>query len=217
QQQLEQALKDAELKALQSQVNPHFLFNTLNAISRLAMFEGASTTEKLVGALARLMRYSLYQVKDTVTLAEEIAAVRDYLFIQETRFWERIQSEVSVEEDILEAKMPCMILQPLVENAIIHGLEPQEKGGSIVIRGRRVKEQVSIEIIDDGVGIPPEIQKSIFDLQVRRSGKGQVSGLGIVNVYRRMQHYFGSSCALDVTSKPGKGTCVHLTFPYSRE
>ncbi|MDN5344071.1 MAG: hypothetical protein PWQ18_182 [Clostridia bacterium] len=215
QHQLEQALKDAELKALQSQVNPHFLFNALNTIARLALFEGAATTEKMVRSLARLMRYSLYQVKETVTLAEEIAAVRDYLFIQQTRFPDRVQGQVSVEEGILEARVPCMILQPLVENAVIHGLEPREKGGEITVTGRRVGEQVHIEIKDDGVGIPPEVQKAIFDLQVRGSGKGQVSGLGIVNVFRRLQHHFGGNCALDVSSTPGKGTCIQLSFPYT--
>ncbi|MBC7325575.1 MAG: sensor histidine kinase [Moorella sp. (in: Bacteria)] len=215
QHQLEQALKDAELKALQSQVNPHFLFNSLNTISRLALFEGAATTEKMVRALARLMRYSLYQVKEIVTLAEELAAVRDYLFIQETRFSDRLQSQVLVEEAVLEARVPCMVLQPLVENAVIHGLEPKKEGGSIIVTGRQVGDQVHIEIKDDGVGIPPQVQKAIFALQVERSGKAQVTGLGIVNVYRRLQHHFGSNCALNVTSTPEKGTCIQLTFPYT--
>ncbi|AOQ25080.1 Glutamate mutase sigma subunit [Moorella thermoacetica] len=215
QHQLEQALKDAELKALQSQVNPHFLFNSLNTVARLALLEGAANTEKMVRALARLMRYSLYQVKGTVSLAEEIAAVRDYLFIQETRFSDRVRSRVEVEEAAMQARLPCMVLQPLVENAIIHGLEPKEEGGEITVSARLVGDQVRVEIRDDGVGIPPEVKKAIFDLEVRRSGKGQVSGLGIVNVYRRLQHHFGSNCALDVASMPGKGTCVQLTFPYT--
>lgn len=217
QHQLEQALKDAELKALQSQVNPHFLFNSLNTIARLALFEGAATTEKVVRSLARLMRYSLYQVKETVTLAEELAAVRDYLFIQETRFPDRVRSQILVEDGVMDARVPCMILQPLVENAVIHGLEPKEAGGTVVISGRRVGDQVHMEIKDDGVGIPPEVRRAIFDLQVRGSGRGEVSGLGIVNVYRRLQHQFGGNCALDVNGAPGKGTCIQLTFPYTKE
>lgn len=217
QHQLEQDLKYAELKALQSQVNPHFLFNSLNTVARLALLEGAANTESMVRALARLMRYSLYQVKGTVSLAEEIAAVRDYLFIQETRFSDRVRSRVEVEEAAMQARVPCMVLQPLVENAIIHGLEPKEEGGEITVCARLVGDQVQVEIRDDGVGIPPEVKKAIFDLEVRRSGKGQVSGLGIVNVYRRLQHHFGSNCALDVASRPGKGTCVQITFPYTVE
>ncbi|MGI6285766.1 histidine kinase [Neomoorella humiferrea] len=217
QHQLEQALKDAELKILQSQVNPHFLFNSLNTVARLALFEGAAATERVVRSLARLMRYSLYQVKETVTLAEEVAAVRDYLFIQETRFPDRIRGQILVGDEVLDARVPCMILQPLVENAVIHGLEPKETGGTVIISGCRVGDQVHIEIKDDGVGIPPEVQRAIFDLQVRGGGKGQVSGLGIVNVYRRLQHQFGSNCALDVNGAPGKGTCIQLTFPYTKE
>lgn len=217
QHQLEQALKDAELKALQSQVNPHFLFNTLNTISRLALFEGAVNTEKMVRTLARLMRYTLYQVKGLVTVREELAAAEDYLFIQQTRFSDRLASEIDVEPEVLDARVPCMVLQPLVENAVVHGLEPLKEGGKIYIRGRVLGSQVHIEIRDTGVGIPEEIQKDIFDLEVRRSGKGQVSGLGIVNVYRRLQHYFGSDCALNVNSRPGAGTSVQLTFPLWRK
>ncbi|MGI9860524.1 histidine kinase [Moorella naiadis] len=216
QHQLEQALKEAELKALQSQVNPHFLFNSLNIVARLALLDGAAATEKMVRALARLMRYSLYQVKETVTLAEEITAVRDYLYIQQTRFSDRIRGRVVVEEEAaLQARVPCMILQPLVENAVIHGLEPKEEGGEITVTVRLLGDQVQVAIKDDGVGIAPEVKKAIFDLEVRRSGKGQVSGLGVVNVYRRLQHQFGGNCALDVASTPGKGTCVQLTFPYT--
>ncbi|MGB9662286.1 MAG: histidine kinase [Moorellaceae bacterium] len=213
QHQLEQALKDAEFKVLQSQVNPHFLFNTLNTISRLALFEGAENTERVVRALARLLRYTLTQVKGLVTVREELAAVEDYLFIQQTRFSDRLISEIEVVPEVLEAQVPCMVLQPLVENAVIHGLEPLKEGGKIFIRGRILGTQVHIEIQDTGVGIPEEKQKEIFDLEVRRSGKGQMSGLGIVNVYRRLQYYFGSDCALNVHSRPGAGTIVQLTFP----
>ncbi|MGI9952284.1 histidine kinase [Moorellaceae bacterium AZ2] len=217
QNQLEQALRDAELKVLQSQVNPHFLFNTLNTIARLSLLEGAQTTEKMVGALARLMRYTLYQVKGLVTLREELAAVQDYLFIQQTRFSDRLASEIQVAPEALEARVPCMILQPLVENAVIHGLEPLKEGGKIYIRGWVRGSQVHLEIRDTGVGIPEAVQKEIFDLEVRRTGKGQVSGLGIVNVYRRLQHYFGSDCALNVHSRPGAGTSIQLTFPLGKE
>ncbi|HBT47741.1 MAG TPA: hypothetical protein DEA73_07700 [Peptococcaceae bacterium] len=217
QNQLEQALQDAELKALQSQVSPHFLFNTLNTVARLALLEGAENTEKMVAALARLMRYTLYRVEGLVTLQEELAAVRDYLAIQQTRFSDRLTSEIEVVPEVLEARVPCMILQPLVENAVIHGLEPLKEGGKIYIRGRVIDSQVHLEIRDTGVGIPEGVQKEIFDLEVRCSGRGQVSGLGIVSVYRRLQHYFGAECALRVNSRPGEGTAVELTFPLRKE
>ncbi|HUW65312.1 MAG TPA: cobalamin-dependent protein [Spirochaetia bacterium] len=215
--QLEQALGDAELRALQSQVGPHFLFNSLNAIARLALFEAAPETEKMVRALARLMRYTLYQVKSLVTVREELAVVQDYLFIQQTRFCDRLTSEIDVDQALMEARLPCMTLQPLVENAVIHGLEPLKEGGGILVKGRLCGEQVCLEVIDTGLGIPEELQKEIFDLDVRSGDRGQVSGLGIINVFRRLQHYFGADCTLNVQSGPGAGTTIQLTFPFSRE
>lgn len=214
QHQLEEALRDAELKALQSQVNPHFLFNSLNTVARLALLEGAGRTERVVAALARLMRYSLYQVKTMVSVREEVRAVQDYLLIQETRFQGRITSRVEVAQEVMAARMPCMILQPLVENAYLHGLEPRKEGGLLEVRGELKAGQVCFEIIDNGVGIPEEIKKDIFTMPVKSGGSGQISGLGIPNVYRRLQYHFGSRCALDIESYPGKGTGVYLAFPF---
>ncbi|MGI6065863.1 MAG: histidine kinase [Bacillota bacterium] len=214
QHQLEEALRDAELKALQSQVNPHFMFNALNVIARLALLQKDFQTERVVGALARLMRYSLYQVKVMVTVREEVKAVQDYLLIQKARFQGRIDSSVEVDEKVLEAKMPCMILQPLVENACLHGLEPLKQGGTIKVRGWMENSQVCFQIEDNGVGMSEQLKKDIFHMQVKSDSRGQVSGLGLANVLRRMQYQFGSSCALDINSSPGKGTCLKLSFPY---
>ncbi|MDA8335698.1 MAG: histidine kinase [Peptococcaceae bacterium] len=215
QHQLEQALGDAELRVLQSQVGPHFLFNALNTIARLALFETAPETERMVRALARLMRYTLYQVRSLVTVREELAVVRDYLFIQQTRFSDRLTSEIDVDQALLEARLPGMTLQPLVENAVIHGLEPLKEGGAIGVKGRLCGDQVCLEIIDTGSGIPEELQKEIFGLEVRSGDRGHVSGLGLTNVFRRLQHYFGADCTLNVQSGPGAGTSVQLTFPFS--
>lgn len=211
---LEEALRDAELKVLQSQVNPHFLFNSLNTVARLALLEGAEYTEKVVRSLARLMRYSLYQVKAMVTVQEEIKAVQDYLLIQETRFKGRIVGRVDVAKQILAARIPCMILQPLVENACRHGLEPLKEGGVVELRGDLRAGQVCFEITDNGVGIPEEVSKEIFPQSTRAKNKGQTTGVGIANVYRRLQYHFGSRCALDIKSAPGLGTKVYLAFPY---
>lgn len=214
QHQLEEALRDAELKALQSQVNPHFLFNALNTIARMAFLQGDSRTERVVGALARLMRYSLYQVKAMVTVGEEVRAVKDYLLIQEARFQERITSSVEVEDRVLEARMPCMILQPLVENACLHGLEPCKEGGAVFIRGWLEGEQVNFAIEDTGVGMTEQLKKDIFRMQVKSDSRGQVSGLGLANVLRRLHYQFGSRCALDIDSHPGKGTRLKISFPF---
>ncbi|ATW25891.1 cobalamin-dependent protein [Candidatus Formimonas warabiya] len=211
---LEEALKDAELNALQLQVNPHFLFNALNTISRLALLQGDSLTERVVGALARLMRYSLYQVKSMVSVREEVRAVQDFLLIQEARFQGRITSRVEIDEDIMSGQMPCMILQPLVENACLHGLEPLKKGGIVSVRGWLEDDQICFEIEDNGVGMPDQVKKDIFQMRVRSDSRTQVGGLGLPNVLRRLQYQFGSRCALDIDSSPGKGTRLHLSFPF---
>ena len=215
QQKLEADLKEAELSALQYQVTPHFLFNALNTIARVALIEGDKHTEKLVSALARLMRYSLYQVKATVTLEEEVKTVTDYLMIQETRFQGRISHRIDVEPTILMAKMPCMILQPLVENACQHGLEPTKRGGIISIQGWLENGNVFLEVSDNGVGMSIEQQRSIFKLENIHSTKGgPVGGLGMNNVLSRLQFYFGSDCAWDINSVPNKGTTLQLSFPF---
>ncbi len=214
QQQLEEALKEAELSALQYQVNPHFLFNSLNTIARVALLEGDKYTEKLVSALARLMRYSLYQVKTTVTLAEEVKTVQDYLMIQEARFQGRISRRVDVEPSILNSKMPCMILQPLVENACQHGLEPCKRGGIVSVQGWMENGQVFLEVSDNGIGMSEELQKNIFKLEIKSEKGGQVSGLGLNNVLKRLQAHFGSDCAWDIQSAINKGTTFQLSFPH---
>ena len=214
QRKMEEDLKEAKLLALQYQVNPHFLFNSLNTIARVALIEGDKHTEKLVSALARLMRYSLYQVKATVTLEEEVKTVTDYLMIQETRFHGRLTHRIDVESSILMAKMPCMILQPLVENACQHGLEPTKRGGTISIQGWLENGNVFLEVVDNGVGMSEEQQKSIFKLEDIHSTKGgQVSGLGMNNVLTRLQYYFGSDCAWDIYSVQNKGTTLQISFP----
>ena len=214
QHQLEEALREAELKALQSQVNPHFMFNALNVIARMSLLHGDFQTEKVVGALARLMRYTLYQVKSLVTVRDEVKAVQDYLLIQETRFQGRITSSVEVSEEIFAGKMPCMILQPLVENACLHGLEPLTQGGMVSVRGWLEKGQVCFEIIDNGVGMDDKTKTDIFRMEVKSDSRGQVSGIGLSNVLRRMQYQFGSNSVVDIESAPGQGTRLKLTFPF---
>lgn len=214
QRKLEEDLKAAELSALQYQVNPHFLFNSLNTIARVALIEGDKHTEKLVSALARLMRYSLYQVKSTVTLEEEVKTVTDYLMIQETRFQGRLSHRIDVEPSVLMAKMPCMILQPLVENACQHGLEPTKRGGIITIQGWLENGNVFLEVTDNGVGMSEEQKRSIFKLEdIHSTKEGKTGGIGMNNVLSRLQYHFGSDCAWDIYSMPNKGTTLQLSFP----
>jgi sensor histidine kinase YesM len=210
---LEKALRKAELLALQSQVNPHFLFNTLNTIARLAFLEGAHTTEKTVHSLARVLRYNLRRSKDALTIEEEMRTIKDYLFIQQTRFAGRLEVNIDVEEKILEARVPCLSLQPIVENAIVHGIEPSTEKGLISIRGYDKDGGIVFEVEDNGIGMSQDEIDLIFSLEKRPSGKGHTTGFGLYNIQKRMQTFFRGNCALQIKSTIGKGCKVQLFFP----
>ncbi|MGI6358941.1 MAG: sensor histidine kinase [Bacillota bacterium] len=209
---LEEALKFMELKALQSQVNPHFLFNTLTTIAGLSIFESAMQTTELVQSLSRLLRYSLRSIGQTVTLSEELAYVDDYLAIQKARFGDRITVETEISPDVRSAQVPVLTLQPIVENAIIHGLE-SKMDGLLRLTAHADGERVVILVIDNGVGIEPARLAEIKELRAGMSGRSHTTGLGFANVHKRLQHFFGSSYGLQLESAPGKGTRVTITLP----
>lgn len=211
---LESMLRATELKALQSQVNPHFLFNTLNTIARLALLEGASRTQEIVYALSDLLRNNLRDIDKPRTLEEEVKSITDYLTIQKVRFGDRIQAYIDVDPQLSETLIPALTLQPLVENAVIHGLEPRKDGGEVHISGQLDREQVVIIVSDSGVGMSPERINTIFRAEKRTVTKGQTTGLGILNVHKRIQHYFGSDYGLSMESKVGEGTRIYIRLPY---
>jgi len=214
QEELKNALNEARYRSLQSQVNPHFLFNSLNSLARLAMLEEAEKTEKFAYALSRILRYILRNIKSTVRIAEEIEIIRDYLFIQQVRFTDRLSVHLRIDEHIYDGLMPCMVLQPLVENAVVHGLEPLEREGMLEVSGERKGELVFFEIKDNGVGMSSDKLREISQLKISRSGRGHTTGLGLFNVHQRLQHYFGSNSGLEIQSQQNKGTSVKVFFPY---
>lgn len=213
---LEANLRASELKALQAQVNPHFLFNTLNTIARLALLEGASQTQEVVYALSDLLRDNLRDIDVLRTLEEEIKAVKGYLMIQKVRFGDRIQSYIDVDPQILQALIPALTLQPLIENAIIHGLEKKIDGGEIHVSGGREGDNIMIIVTDTGVGVPMERIRSIFRSEKPLTTQGQTTGLGIINVHKRIQHYFGGEYGLEIQSKVGEGTSSYIRLPYNQ-
>ena len=199
---------------LQSQINPHFLFNTLNAISRLALLEGADRTQEVVYALAELLRGSLRKAGQLAPLREELSYVHNYLLIQQTRYPDRLKVEFDVEEDCLQSEIPLLTLQPLVENAIVHGLEPKEAGGTLWLRIMRLGDQVQIEIIDDGLGMPEDVVEEIKKLDRTRTGRCHVTGLGVNNVVKRLQYHFGDEFQWQIQSEIGQGTHITIYLPY---
>ncbi|MDY0290123.1 MAG: histidine kinase [Sphaerochaeta sp.] len=198
-------LEKARYKALQSQINPHFLFNTLNIISRTALFEEANSTVDLIDNLASIFRYTL-EYHDDVTLEEELRFVREYLTIQQFRFADRLDFTIQCPEEFHEVRIPPLIIQPFVENSMIHGLEPKVEGGRVEILVSKEGRRLIIQIIDTGVGI--EVSKLN---QIQFDGKQHI---GVKNIGDRLKHYYKgkANLALSRVSEEG-GTKVTISLP----
>ncbi len=147
------AQNEAELRALQSQINPHFLFNTLNTLSSMALLEGAGKTHQMLLALADLMRYSLRRGPALATLEEEVMHAKYYLRIQQATMGDRLRMRLDVPPELGGIRVPLLTLQPLVENAVLHGIEEKVEGGTVSITGRLENNGVVVEVADDGVGM----------------------------------------------------------------
>lgn len=201
-------IKETQLSALQSQMDPHFLFNTLNTISRMAMFEYAEQTVKLIEATSKILRYNLDCKDKMVELKEEIRMIKAYVIIQETRFQDQMRFSFDLDKNLDFVKVPPMLIQPIVENAIIHGLREKDKGGIINITVREENSFISISIKDNGVGIGNEKLNIILS-----EVKNESIGLGVFNVKKRLELYFNRSDLFIVKSKIGEGTEVIILIP----
>ena len=191
QSELDQLLKEMELKHLQNQINPHFLFNTLNTISKMAYLEDAHSTSSLIDSVAAILRHSLEEIDKHVTLKDEVHIVEDYFRIQKTRFSERIQFVTEIDESCLGIELPRLTLQPLVENAFIHGIEAREDGGIIAIRIKQTAKHVIIEVSDDGEGIEKEKIEALLSLTTSDDGHvGHSTGIGLDECHQKVTTYF---------------------------
>ncbi len=200
--QQERLLLQARMEALQSQVNPHFLFNTLNSISSLVRRDPDSARQMIV-KLGNILRRLLRKGDSFVALREEFDFLDDYLDIEVARFGrDKLKVVKELEPASLDHLVPSMILQPLVENAVKHGLASRVDGGSIYLRSRCAEHRVVIEVEDDGVGIAQSAASSA-------SG----TGIGMMNVTERLQVVYGDTAEIEVESHPGKGTLVRLVLP----
>jgi len=209
-------LKENELRSLQSQINPHFLFNTLNILAKKAYLEGAEETSDLISSVAGLLRYNLKRLDSPVTLRDELRILDEYLIIQKARFMDRVQVRKEIDEDCLGIQMPNLTIQPFVENAFIHAIEPSETGGCITIRTYREENNVIVEIADDGVGIIAERMESILDNSDEGKKKGHSTGIGIGNVVDRLRLFYGVKDVVQITSTLGMGTCIKLILPINK-
>jgi sensor histidine kinase YesM len=215
---MERLLRESQLVALQSQMNPHFLFNTLNSIARTAGIENASRSRDLIQGLSAVLRYILRNPRQSVSLNEEIRVVREYLSLQAVRFGSRLETEVVVDPDTESAHIPPLILQPLVENAVIYGIEPIENGGRVSIVTERERttndgERLTIRVSDNGAGMDSDTVAHL--LQEEPDTGGHVAdGIGVLNVRARLELFFGSNHLFAIHSAPGRGTNVTLSIPF---
>lgn len=213
-------LKEAELQALQSQINPHFIFNTLNAGAQVAMLEGADKTCIFIENVANLFRYNLKKLDKPVTLRDEINNIGTYIFILKARFADRIAYIQNVDESVVDMVMPCMILQPIVENAFIHGIGDMENGGLINLVVEKKSYGINIIISDNGKGIDPEQVYKIMnyglnsDTAQEHKSSGHTTGIGLNNVISRLKLFFNKEDIVDVYSQPGKGTDFIIRIPF---
>src|SRR3954467_10713698 len=200
-QEQEKLLLAAKLEALANQINPHFLFNTLTSISSLIRTQ-PETARMLITKLSGLLRRLLRATDHFVTLREEIDAIDEYLHIESVRFGPQLRIEKKIHPDTLDVIVPSLILQPLVENSIKHGLSPKVGGGRITITSVMHRRNAIIEVIDDGLGMNDE--------QLRRA-LGE--GIGLSNVNERLRTIYGNHYALRLQSVPGQGTSVSIEIP----
>jgi two-component system sensor histidine kinase YesM len=209
-------LKKAELRALQAQINPHFLYNTLDTIVWMAEANKTDQVIQIVRALSSFFRIALSKGRDWITIRQEIEHVRSYLTIQKMRYHDILDYKIEADEEILDGSILKLTLQPLVENALYHGIKNKRDGGTITVRARRANDnQVALEVQDDGVGLTPyklaQIQAAIEDESEEISLKE--SGFGLENVNKRIKLFYGKQYGLSVQSQFQEGTRVTVSIP----
>ena len=209
-------LRIAEFNSLQAQINPHFLYNTMDMINWMALQGQTEEISHAVQSLSRFYKLTLSRKKGISTIARELEHVTIYVQLQNMRYHDSIELITDIPDELSEYQIPKLTLQPVVENSILHGiLEKESKSGTIVITGWMENEDIVLLISDDGVGIPPEILSTIL------SGKGNSqsggTNIAVYNTHRRLQILYGKDYGLIYSSNPGEGTEVELRFPAHRE
>jgi len=205
--------KQAEYLALQNQINPHFLYNALEAIRTDALLANCPDIAETTEALATFFRYTISNVQEYVTFSDELDNAENYFTIQRCRFGDKISLELDLEnERLLEVQMPKLILQPLVENAVSHGLEGKLGHGTVRIIVENSDRTFFLRVRDDGVGME---EADLQDLQkeIEKPCKQTDRGFGLANVNERLHMYFGAEYGVKIASRPGEGTQVTIVIP----
>ncbi|EGA90851.1 histidine kinase [Planococcus donghaensis MPA1U2] len=205
-------LQESEIKALRAQINPHFLYNTLETVNWLARLNGSSDISKIVVSLGDILRYSIRKGNNMVTVKEDLKQLQNYLTIQEFRYRDKFTSQVDIDEEVMERLIPALIIQPLVENAIVHGMESKTEEGTIHIRLRAEASGMQILIEDDGVGVDPETF-ALISADMVEATSFETLGIGIENVRRRLYLSYGEHFTWSLSTEPGKGTRIEIFIP----
>ena len=206
----QQQKRKSELKALQSQINPHFLYNTLDSI--IWMAEGKKNEEVVVmtASLARLLRQSISNEEEQVPIGQEVEDARSYLTIQKMRYKDKLEFQIQVDAQIMGVPIIKLVLQPLIENAIYHGLKYKEGKGLLIVRGYREGENAVIQIKDNGAGMDEQTLSHIFE---KHKVNYRSNGVGVYNVQKRLQLYYGMDYGITYSSRQGEGTTASIVIP----
>ncbi|MCE5342150.1 MAG: histidine kinase [Eubacteriales bacterium] len=207
---LEIAEREAKLYALQSQINPHFIFNTLEAV-QFGIHTHLTGTEGIVNLLARNLRRIASWESDTVRLCDELVNIDEHLKIQQFRYGDKLRYRIDVAPDVMNIVMPKLLLQPLVENAVTHGVAMKLGGGTVTVSGRREKDTVILSVEDDGVGMD-ELTREELRQTLHLGTRANLHGIGLKNVYDRLMLYYGDKARFDLISAENEGTRVTLTL-----
>ena len=203
--------RKSELKALQAQINPHFLYNTLDSIIWMAEWGKTKEVVLMTSSLAKLLRQSISNQNELVRVEEEVEYTRSYLTIQKMRYKDKLEYEILVNPEIQSKKIPKLVLQPLVENAIYHGIKYKEGKGIVCINGYKNGMHMVLEVTDDGIGMTEEQLSKIFE---KRETDTRRNGVGVLNVHERIQLYYGKEYGLRFSSEEGFGTTVEIHIPW---
>ena len=212
QQQSYEQRRRIEIQLLQSQVNPHFLYNTLDSIRWMAVIQKCPGIEKMTRSLSNLLKNIAKGTQDKITLQEELNLLHDYVDIQAVRYMEAFSFVDEVPEALYKYRIIKLTLQPLVENAIFHGIEPTGESGTITVTGREDGGDIVLCVADDGAGIPAETLADLLTAERPRS-HASLNGIGVYNVHKRLQMLYGDAYGLRIESEPGCGTCVTVRIP----
>ena len=203
--------RKSELKALQAQINPHFLYNTLDSIIWMAEWGKTNEVVLMTSSLVKLLRQSISNQNELVRVEEEVEYTRSYLTIQKMRYKDKLEYEILVDQEVQGKKIPKLVLQPLVENAIYHGIKYKEGKGVVCIEGFKAGTHMVLKVTDDGNGMTKEQLSKIFE---KRETDTRRNGVGVLNVHERIQLYYGKEYGLKFSSEEGLGTTVEVHIPW---